>query len=66
AGCTDAQPADAPGMLTVRRAAAGRAGALAAVWLLAFGWGAEMFAHTITAFTAGCSRRDVDAFTLVW
>ncbi|WP_294604505.1 hypothetical protein, partial [uncultured Rothia sp.] len=45
--------------------AAGGVGALAAVGLLAVRWGAEMFAHAITAFTAGCSRRYVGVFTSV-
>ena len=27
--------------------------------VLAFGWGAEMFTHVITAFTAGCSWTSV-------
>ena len=35
------------------RAASGEACGLA-VRVLAFGWGAEMFTHVITAFTAGC------------
>ena len=58
----DAQAAEASGTLAVGLAAAGCIGALAAVGFLAVRWGAEMFAHAITAFTAGCSRRYVGVF----